>query len=42
MGDQGEAHVVVADVDVGMVTGLFGQLADLVDEMRGRRRKSLN
>ena len=32
MGHQGKTHLVIADVDVGMVTGLFGEFPDLVDE----------
>jgi hypothetical protein len=30
--DEGKVHLVVADVDVGMVAGDLGQLADAIDE----------
>src|SRR5580698_2966841 len=33
--DQCQAHLVVADVDVGMVAGLLSQLANLVHEGEG-------
>ena len=39
VGDQGQRHPVVADVDVGMVIGLFGQLPDRVDEGQARRSR---
>ena len=35
MGCESEAHAVIADVDVGMVASLLGELADPVDEAQG-------
>src|SRR5580704_11432360 len=32
VGDEGDAHLVVADIDVGVVAGIFGEVADLIDE----------
>jgi len=35
VGDEGEADLVVADVNVRMVAGVFGDVANLVDEGEG-------
>jgi len=35
VGGKSETHTVVADIDVGMVAGLLGQLADLVYKAQG-------
>ena len=35
MGDESETDLVVADVDVGVVAGVFGDVANLVDEGEG-------
>src|SRR5208283_5846216 len=35
VGGEREAHSVIADIDVGMVPGLLGQLADPVHKVQG-------
>jgi len=35
VGDEGQADAVVTDVDVGVVAGLLGELADVVNEAKG-------
>ena len=35
MGDERQADAVVANVDVGVMAGLLGEVADLVDESEG-------